>query len=127
MTWRRWTKEDEAYLQDKWGTISVPAIAKNLGRSVHAIKVRAARLQLGPALMGGDYITLNQLLFAFNGTNAGGNYKLKSWVKNRGLPVHTKKSHKQQLPDRLPGRVLGMGRKESLISGLFQDGTTGSR
>jgi hypothetical protein len=91
MTWRRWTKEDEAYLQDKWGTISIPAIAKNLGRSVHAIKVRAARLQLGPALMGGDYITLNQLLLAVNGTNAGGGYKLKSWVKNRGLPVHTKK------------------------------------
>lgn len=87
----RWTPEDEAYLQDKWGTISIPAIAKNLGRSVNAIKVRAQRLGLGAVLMSGDYITLNQLLFAVKGTNAGGNYTMKSWVKNRGLPVHTKK------------------------------------
>ena len=41
--------------------------------------------------MSGDYITLTQLLIAVKGTNAGGNYVMKSWVENRGLPVHTKK------------------------------------
>lgn len=86
-----WTAEDEAYMADRWGTISIPAIAKNLGRSVNAVKVRAQRMGLGPVLMGGDYITLNQLLIAVKGTNAGGNYVMKSWVQNRGLPVHTKK------------------------------------
>lgn len=88
---KNWTPEEESYLQEKWGTVSIPAIAKHLGRSVNAIKVRAQRLCLGPVLMGGEYITLNQLLFAVKGTNAGGNYTMKSWVKNRGLPVHTKK------------------------------------
>lgn len=87
----RWTAEEEGYLQEKWGTVSIPAIAKYLGRSVDAIKVRAARLSLGPVLMGGDYITLNQLLWAVKGTNSGGDYALKSWVENRGLPVHTKR------------------------------------
>jgi len=88
---KQWTKEEENYLQEKWGIVSIPSIAKHLGRSVHAIKIRAGRMGLGPVLMGGDYITLNQLLYAVRGTNAGGNYTLKSWVENRGLPVHTKK------------------------------------
>ena len=79
---------------EKWGKLSIPTIAQNLNRSVNAVKVRVARLGLGPALMAGDYITLNQLLFAVKGTNAGGNYTMKSWVENRGLPVHTKKVDK---------------------------------
>ncbi|MBQ2382937.1 MAG: hypothetical protein II290_02760 [Oscillospiraceae bacterium] len=89
--YRAWTDAEEDYLQEKWGTVSVPAIARHLGRSVNAVKVRAQRLGCGPVLMGGDYITLNQLLFAVKGTNAGVNYSMKSWVQNRGLPVHTKK------------------------------------
>lgn len=88
---RKWSNEEEAYLQRVWGTRSIPAIAKSLGRSVAAIKVRAHRLGLGPVLMGGDYITLNQLLIAVKGSNSGGNYTMKSWVENRGLPVHAKK------------------------------------
>lgn len=88
---KTWAQAEEDYLQEKWGTVSVPAIARNLGRSVNAVKVRAQRLGLGAVLMSGDYITLNQLLFAVKGTNAGGNYTMTSWVKNRGLPVHTKK------------------------------------
>lgn len=86
-----WTAEDEWYLQENWGKYSIPTIAKNLGRTVNAIKVRAQRLGLGAVLMSGEYITLNQLLIAVQGSNAGGGYKLKSWVENRGLPVHTKK------------------------------------
>ena len=78
---------------EKWGQLSIPTIAKNLNRSANAIKVRVARLGLGPSLMAGDYITLNQLLATMG--NAGGNgYKMKSWVENRGLPVHTKKVDK---------------------------------
>lgn len=91
---RNWTPAEEEYLMEKWGQLSTPTIAKNLNRSVNAVKVRVARLGLGPALMAGDYITLNQLLFAVKGTNAGGNYTMKSWVENRGLPVHTKKVNK---------------------------------
>lgn len=86
-----WTPEEEAYLQDKWGTVSIPAIANKLGRSVNAVKVRAQRLGLGPVLMGGDYITLNQLHLAITGSVGGSGYVIKSWAKNRGLPVHTKK------------------------------------
>lgn len=91
---KNWSKSEEEYLMEKWGQLSIPTIAKNLGRSVNAIKVRVSRLGLGPSLMAGDYITLNQILFAVKGTNAGGNYIMNSWVENRGLPMHTKKVDK---------------------------------
>ena len=90
----KWTEEDELYLQENWGIKSIPTIAKNLQRTENAVIIRAHRLGLGSVLMGGDYITLNQLLIAVVGTNSGYGYKIKSWVKNRGLPVHTKKVNK---------------------------------
>ena len=86
-----WTKAEEQFLQDQWGVMSIPAIAKRLNRSVEAVVVRKNRLGLGPVLFGGDYISMNQLMIAVCGNNAGGNYKLKSWVENRGLPIHTKR------------------------------------
>lgn len=87
----RWKPEDEQYLQENWGKYSVPAIAKHLNRSITSVKIRAQRLGLGAFRMGGDYITLNQLHMAVTGSVGGGGYILKSWIENRGLPVHTKK------------------------------------
>lgn len=91
---RTWTPQDELYLQENWGKYSIPTIAKKLNRTVSAVKVRAARLQLGPALMGGDYITLNQLIIAVCGSTKSYSYHMESWVKKRGLPVHTKRVEK---------------------------------
>ena len=88
---RPWTAEEETYLTEKWGTLSIPAIAKKLNRTVHAIKNRAVRLHLGPVLMGGDYVTFNQLALAVTGGSKCHTYQMKSWIENRGFPVHTKK------------------------------------
>lgn len=88
---KTWTPEEEYYLQNSWGLVSIHGIAKHLGRSIDAVKVRANRIGLGNMIYYGDYITLNQLLIAVKGTNAGGGYVLKSWVKERGLPVHRQK------------------------------------
>lgn len=86
-----WTKEELTYLQDRWGNVSIPAIAKKLGRSVSAVKLKAGRLGLGDQRLNGGYISLNQLLIAVKGSNHGSGYIRQSWVKNRGLPVHRKK------------------------------------
>lgn len=88
---RLWTSEEEIYLMEKWGQASIPTIAKHLGRTVDAVKVRATRLNLGPVLMGGDYVTFNQLALAITGGSKCHSYQMKSWIKNRGFPVHTKK------------------------------------
>lgn len=88
---RPWTPEDESYLTEKWGYASVPAIAKKLNRTENAVVVRAQRLGLGAVLMAGGYVTLNQLLATVTGRERGNTYQRKSWVENRGLPVHRKK------------------------------------
>ena len=87
---KHWKPDEEAYLQENWGKYSVTSLAKHLGRTPGAVKLRASRMGLGAFRMGGDYITLNQLHIAVTGSSGGGGYIIRSWIKNRGLPVHTK-------------------------------------
>lgn len=87
---RNWTKQEEEYLIEKWGTVSVKAIAKALNRSENAIIVRKDRLGLGAFLESGEYVSWHQLLLAL-GITGGSGYMMTSWVKNRGFPVHTKR------------------------------------
>jgi hypothetical protein len=65
-------------------------MCKRLNRSKNGISIRAHKLGLGAFLDAGDYVTLNQLLTTFTGTGAAYSYKMTSWVKNRGMPIHTK-------------------------------------
>lgn len=87
---KTWTPEEEAYLQDKWGHMSVATLCKKLGRSKNAILVRVNRIGLLPFYESGEYVTLNRLYQTFRGRNVG-NYQLKSWIQDRGLPVHNKR------------------------------------
>lgn len=87
---RKWTKEDVEYLKEKWGNVSISSIAKKLNRSVNAVKLKAKRLGLGPMLENGSYVTLNQVAIALTGRPFSSYYK-KSWIENRGMPVHSKK------------------------------------
>ena len=43
---KQWTEKEEAYLQDKWGTVSIKGLSKALGRSENAIIVRARGLRI---------------------------------------------------------------------------------
>ena len=87
---RNWTKQEEEYLEENWGQIAIPTLAKNLNRSEDAIRVRAQRLQLGAFLDAGDYMTMNQLTLVLKGHNIN-TYYMTSWVKNKGFPVKYKK------------------------------------
>lgn len=91
---KTWTQEEEDYLMDHWGTVSIPGIAKHLGHTVNSIKVRAARLGLGAVLNSGDYVTFNQLMLTLTDNSQSYSYQMKSWVENRGMPVHTKRVDK---------------------------------
>ena len=51
---------------------------------------KITRLKLGKFLENGDYIVFNQLKIAL-GYSGSGSYMNKSWIKDRGLPVHRKK------------------------------------
>lgn len=87
---KRWTSEEERYLANNWGTVTIDGLCRHLGRSRNAVAVKVSRLGLPPYFESGDYITVNQLHKAFFGSNFS-SYQIKSWVENRALPVRNKK------------------------------------
>lgn len=60
---KQWTEKEEAYLQDKWGTVSIKGLSKALGRSENAIIVRAQRLGCGAHLESDVRISLKHDIF----------------------------------------------------------------
>lgn len=71
---KTWTKQEQEYLIEKWGTLPIKRIAKNLNRTELAVINKADRLHLGAFLASGDYITYNELLKTVTGGTSG--YKL---------------------------------------------------
>lgn len=88
---RTWTAEEENYLRESWGTVTVDGICRHLNRTKNAILVRVNRLGLPPYLESGEYITLHQLSRALGFGASSDKYFLKSWVENRGFPLHYKR------------------------------------
>ncbi|MCC8015367.1 MAG: SANT/Myb domain-containing protein [Eubacterium sp.] len=88
LTRRRWSEEEKDYLKDKWGKSSIPNIAKNLGRSVFAVREQARKMGLGAHLDGGANITYNQFRKTAGFTSY--NYAKNRLIAN-GFPVHKQK------------------------------------
>ena len=87
---KNWTKAEESYLAENWGTISLDGLCEHLGRPRNAIKIRAFRLGLGAFWDAGDYVTVNQLMKTLC-IHSSHSYQSISWIRNRGFPVHTKR------------------------------------
>ena len=90
---RNWTEEEKNYLAEHWGQFTVPSLCKRLNRSKSAILIMVQKLNLGAYYDSGDYITMHQLLLAL-GYGDSSSYKNKSWIENRGFPVHKKRNDK---------------------------------
>ena len=93
MVARKWTKEEEEYLIEKYGSVSIGYIAGKLNRTESSILNKRQRMKLGTYLESGYYITLRQLLKAL-GIEGGYSYKDISWIENRGFPIINKKVNK---------------------------------
>ena len=59
---RRWTKEEENYLVEKWGKIKVSSISKKLNRTEGSIKRKAVRLNLGVQM---QWYSVNEVAYMF--------------------------------------------------------------
>ena len=87
-----WTAEETCQLIDKWGSKGgIPGIAKLLGRTESAIKVRAERLKLGPYISGGTYVSFNLLRRIIDGIQNNADtskyaYTLMRWERE-GLKI----------------------------------------
>lgn len=85
-----YTPEEESYIKENWGTVSVGHICEKLGRTEVAILQKVHRMGLPPFLESGEYVTFAELLHAI-GYRSTDSYKLISWVKNRHFPMHQKR------------------------------------
>lgn len=58
---KRWSKEDEEYLEDKWGYVTIDCLSNYLGRTKTSIRLKAKRLKLCGATLSGEHVTANQV------------------------------------------------------------------
>ena len=86
---KQWAPEEDAYLSEMWGYVSIDGLGKHLNRSRNAVIGRVRRLGLPPFLESGDYVTMNQLLHAL-GYGSVHAYHAKSWVEERDFPMKIK-------------------------------------
>ena len=56
-----WSTEEITYLREKWGEKTVPDIAKALGRSINAVKVKSVRLGLIGQMWCGEMMTARKV------------------------------------------------------------------
>jgi len=89
ITIRNWTPEEVEYLDDAWGTVSIPGIAKHLDRSIDSIKNKAFEVGLTRHLHADVNPTLEQVWAAI-GIQGSTGYNTKRFIA-LGLPVHKHK------------------------------------
>lgn len=81
-----WTKEELVYLEDSWGTYSIKHIAKKLGRTVNAIKLKANRIGLSDPRLHFNGLTVLQLADVLHVS-----YKtIESWYERFSFPIRLK-------------------------------------
>lgn len=90
-----WSADEVAYLDDRWGSVSIPAIARKLGRSEGAVKQKAKKIGLVRHIHSGEYVTLNQLKLALSVYGGGYTEWIKKLKKN-GCPIKYKASVKKK-------------------------------
>lgn len=93
---KTWTQDEIDYLCEKWGVQSGTSIAKHLGRSVNAVKVKVQRLHLGAFSAGGGYVSLLELMQAIGGKRHSHCYSLMRLIE-AGLPYRKKKIWNQSI------------------------------
>lgn len=86
MPGKRWSKDEIAYLEQKWGVYSTKAIAKRLGRTTRAVRNKAWERGLPCASLSYDGITLHQLAIALQKDYS----TLRKWIKTRRFPAYQK-------------------------------------
>lgn len=91
-TFRRWTKEEELYLEESWGWRTMRTMAEELGRTQKSIDEKASEMKLGRAKDASDKITLNTLAkLVKRDSNT-----VYSWCKLHGLKYKERTFGKQK-------------------------------
>jgi len=82
-----WTKEEENFLEEKYGLLSFEAIGRNLGRTKEAIHVKAQKMKLGKIFNTSEYLTARELSRSLNINDK----VIVKWIEKHGLKATFKK------------------------------------
>jgi hypothetical protein len=86
---QRWSEEEEKYLEERWGQVSVARIAANLGRSKSAVVNKVSKLGLPRAIYNSDRIPWSQFMRALLGRDySGGPADTRRQYLAHGFPMH---------------------------------------
>ena len=91
---KAWSKEEEEYLDEKWGELSIGTIAERLNRTPKAVRTKAVKMNLGGFLLNGDYITFNTLIQTLG---YYGKYFDNKWINEHNFPVRRKRVEKRAI------------------------------
>lgn len=90
---RHWTKDELTFLEDNWGVVTVPHIAKKLERTIESVKLKAYRIGLGDPRFSSTDITLHQFTKI-----SGIPYRtINQWCNDGVFPVSYKRYYKQRI------------------------------
>lgn len=85
-TYKKWTTEEECYLQDHWGSKSVTLIAKHLNRPYQGVRDKATKLGLLDPTLHYDGITVQQLALALKVSTC----ITRKWIYHYKFPAKQK-------------------------------------
>lgn len=96
MAGRKWTEEEVAYLEERWGVVSVDVIANKLNRTVISVRKKASLLNLGKWINNIQHIKFRELIMALGYSESGYCY-LKKKLKTLEFPIAVKKVSKMKV------------------------------
>ena len=88
---KTWTDEELEFLEDKWGSTSIPQIAKSLNRTINSIRCKAQKIGLQRFMDQGEYVTFNKFIKAIG---YSGSY---SYLEQRLLKLDFPMKHKKSI------------------------------
>lgn len=83
---KKWSPEELEYLENSWGSTSIKGIARKLGRSFNAVKVKAQRIGLSDPREHYDGLTINRLAELLNVDHS----IIITWINRNGFPAKYK-------------------------------------
>lgn len=88
---RYWTKEEEEFLESKYGILTIPAIAKKLGKTECAVETKIRRSSIGSFISNADGLCISEVarLVGRDRTSI-----TKTWMRRYGLKTYQKGQYK---------------------------------
>jgi len=83
-----WSAAEAEYLENNWGLLTVPQLARKMGRSEQAIRVKISRFQLGPCTAAAGALSAYDVAGMLD---VDVHTVIRSWIGKYGLKARRRK------------------------------------